>query len=257
MTLKASGATPKKTLEEISRELNEAVKEMKFHAPVSVVYNPLEYAWEPYSHYLRLYGGGQKKVVFLGMNPGPWGMGQTGVPFGEVSRVRYWLGVSGNVSRPALTHPKRPVTGFACRRAEVSGRRLWDLFSQRFNTPAHFFTDHFVANYCPLLFFDHQGRNLTPDRLCATDRDVLFPLCDNHLVDLIEVLQPRWLVGVGRFARQQAEHALKALSVRVTGILHPSPANPAANRDWAGRVNAALEENGIWPRMQPAREHDQ
>lgn len=251
-----SCATRKKNLEEISRELNEAVKEMKFHAPVSVVYNPLEYAWEPYCQYLRLYGCGPKKVVFLGMNPGPWGMGQTGVPFGEVKQVRDWLGVCGNVSGPALTHPKRPVTGFACRRREVSGRRLWDLFSRRFNTPARFFADHFVANYCPLLFFDNHGRNLTPNRLCATDRDVLFPLCDNHLVGLVEILQPRWLVGVGRFARQQAEQALKALSTRVTAIMHPSPANPAANRDWAGRVIDTLEENGVWPRTEPASEHE-
>jgi len=242
-----------KTLMEISRELNEAVSKMKFHAPVSVVYNPLEYAWEPYSQYLRLYGGGPKRTVFLGMNPGPWGMGQTGVPFGEVTRVRRWLGISGRVSVPGVVHPQRPVQGFECRRSEVSGQRLWDLFLRRFKTPRHFFADHFVANYCPLLFFDEHGRNLTPDRLGAADRDVLFPICDIHLVGLVEILRPQWLVGVGRFAQQRAENALKHLCTRVSGILHPSPASPAANHDWQGRVIATLEENGIWPITQQER----
>ena len=32
-----------------------------------------------------------KRVVFLGMNPGPFGMAQVGVPFGEVAAVRDWL----------------------------------------------------------------------------------------------------------------------------------------------------------------------
>ena len=36
---------------------------------------------------------GRKEAVFLGMNPGLWGMAQTGVPFGTVSLVRDWMGI--------------------------------------------------------------------------------------------------------------------------------------------------------------------
>ena len=49
---------------------------------VSWYYNPLTYAWDTFEQYLRKYAGGRKRVLFLGMNPGPWGMTQTGVPFG-------------------------------------------------------------------------------------------------------------------------------------------------------------------------------
>ncbi len=113
------------TLWKISRRLRDEVEELHFALPVSHVYNPLVYAEEPHRRYLERYGGSPKEVLFLGMNPGPWGMAQTGVPFGEVSLVGRWLGIDGVVGKPAREHPKRPVTGFSCSRSEVSGRRVW------------------------------------------------------------------------------------------------------------------------------------
>lgn len=226
--------------------LRKSIGELTLHAPVSLTYNPLEYAWEPYKQYLELYGGGSKRVLFFGMNPGPWGMGQTGIPFGEITRVTRWLGITGTVSEPRTIHPRRPITGFRTTRSEVSGRRLWDLFSQRFATPSRFFDHHFVANYCPLMFFDKEGRNLTPDRLCVNDRKSLFPVCDAHMIRLVEILKPQWVVGIGKFATRRAETTLKNTAVKVTGVLHPSPASPAANRDWQGQVSRSLEDKGIW-----------
>ena len=58
---------------------------LRFGPPTAFVYNPLEYAWSAHEQYLRLAAGDKKKVVFLGMNPGPFGMVQTSVPFGEVT----------------------------------------------------------------------------------------------------------------------------------------------------------------------------
>ena len=81
------------------------------------------------------------------MNPGPFGMVQTGVPLGEIAAVRDWMGIEATVEKPATENPKRPIEGFACTRSEVSGRRLWGLFAERFGTAEAFFTDHFVANY--------------------------------------------------------------------------------------------------------------
>ncbi|NWU98747.1 SMUG1 glycosylase, partial [Upupa epops] len=91
-----------------------------FKAPVSHVYRPLDYAWEPHCNFVRRYCRSPKRVLFLGMNPGPFGMAQTGVPFGEVWHVREWLRVTGEVQKPPVEHPERPVMGFRCRRAEVS-----------------------------------------------------------------------------------------------------------------------------------------
>lgn len=228
-----------------ARTLSAEVDALSFSPPVSHVYNPLDYAWAPHEIYLRRFGNTPKKVVFLGMNPGPFGMVQCGVPFGEVAAVRDWMGIETPVGRPARENPKRPVEGFACTRSEVSGRRLWGLFQQRFGDAAAFFADHFVANYCPLAFFD-QGRNLTPDKLPAAESAPLYAACDAHLRTMIEALTPAWVIGVGGFAEARAREALAGLPVRIGKVLHPSPASPAANRGWAEAATRQLVAQGLW-----------
>ncbi|MBK8525303.1 MAG: single-stranded DNA-binding protein [Betaproteobacteria bacterium] len=228
-----------------ARTLSARLAPMRFAAPVSHVYNPLEYAWAPHEEYLKRYGSGRKRIVFLGMNPGPFGMVQIGVPFGEIEAVRGWMGIEAPVTKPVMENPKRPIEGFACARSEVSGRRLWGLFSQHFPNADDFFVEHFVANYCPLAFFDH-GRNLTPDKLPANETGPLEAACDEHLRTLVEVLQPEWLVGVGGFAEARAAEALRGINVKIGRILHPSPASPAANRGWAEAAEKQLRALGIW-----------
>jgi single-strand selective monofunctional uracil DNA glycosylase len=224
-----------------------ALAPLQFAAPVSHVYNPLEYAAAVHEAYLRRYADSRKRVVFLGMNPGPFGMVQTGVPFGEIAVVRDWLQLTGDVRQPAQINPKRPIEGFACPRSEVSGKRLWGLFAQRFGTTEAFFAEHFVANYCPLAFFDH-GRNLTPDKLPAEEQRPLLAACDDYLHTLISALQPDWVVGVGAWAEKRAQLALADShpQVRIGRVLHPSPASPAANRGWAEAATKQLMEQGIW-----------
>jgi single-strand selective monofunctional uracil DNA glycosylase len=215
---------------------------------VAYVYNPLYYAWPVHEAYLRRFGTGPKQVLFVGMNPGPFGMLQTGVPFGEVTAVRDWLGLEGPVGQPAQLHPKRPVQGFACRRSEVSGRRLWGLFARRFGTAQAFFAAHFVVNYCPLGFFDSAGRNLTPDRLPqAAATAALIQACDRHLRQVVTILRPRWVIGIGQYAAERARLALNMAGVQFGQILHPSPANPAANRAWERTVSRQLQTLGVWP----------
>ncbi len=234
------------TLIAAARTLSAAVDDMRFAPPVTHVYNPLDYAWAIHESYLRRYGAGRKRVVFLGMNPGPFGMAQIGVPFGEIGAARDWLGLEGAVGKPAVENPKRPVEGFACTRAEVSGQRLWGLFRDRFGTPEAFFAEHFVANYCPLAFFA-DGRNLTPDKLPAAEQRPLLAACDAHLHALVAALQPEWVIGIGAWAEQRARDALGTLPVRLGRILHPSPASPLANRGWAAAASRQLGELGIWP----------
>jgi single-strand selective monofunctional uracil DNA glycosylase len=208
------------------------------------VYNPLDYAREPHERYLRKYGPGTKRVVLLGMNPGPFGMAQTGVPFGDVRCVRDWLGVAGEVMRPKHEHPKRPVLGFECERSEVSGTRLWGWARDRFGTPERFFKNFFVVNYCPLVFMEESCKNVTPDKLQARERERLFSACDQALQGIVETLEPEWLVGVGGFAEKRARAALGE-RVEIGCILHPSPASPAANAGWAESVDRSLAEYGI------------
>lgn len=224
---------------------------MRFRAPVTHVYSPLVYAWAPYAAYLLKFGATRKRVIFLGMNPGPFGMAQTGVPFGEVAAVRDWLKIEGPVGKPKLEHPRRPVEGFACARSEVSGRRLWALFAERFGMPEHFFAEQIVMNYCPLAFLESSGRNRTPDMLPASEKSALFAACDRHLRAVVAALQPEWLVGIGNFATRRAAQVFPRGPVKVRQILHPSPASPTANRNWQGRVTRQLEELGVWGSNNP------
>lgn len=232
-------------LESAARRLSDALDGMRFAAPVSHVYNPLTYAWAPNALYLQRYGQGRKRVVFVGMNPGPFGMVQTGVPFGEIAAVRDWMGIEAEVRKPPEENPKRPIEGFACARSEVSGRRLWGLFAERFGTAEAFFAEHFVANYCPLAFFDG-GRNLTPDKLPAAEQGPLLAACDTHLQEVARLLQPDWVIGVGAWAEQRARLALEGMPVRFGRVLHPSPASPAANRGWSEAATRQLYEQGVW-----------
>ncbi len=228
-----------------ARRLSAAVDAMRFAPPVSHIYNPLDYAWTPHEIYLRRFGAGHKRVIFLGMNPGPFGMAQCGIPFGEIATARDWLGIEAPVGKPAVENPKRPVAGFACPRSEVSGQRLWGLFRTRFGTAEHFFAEHFVANYCPLAFFAG-ARNLTPDKLPVAEAAPLYAACDTHLHEIVRALEPEWLIGIGAFAEARAHEALRGTGIRIGKILHPSPASPAANRGWAAAATRQMVDQGLW-----------
>ena len=229
-----------------AKRLRDAVAGLEFTPPVTHTYNPLEYAWSSHAGYLRRFANRPKRVVFLGMNPGPFGMAQTGVPFGEIAAVRDWLRLKAPVGKPRVEHPRRPITGFSCARSEVSGQRLWGLFAARFRTPERFFAEHIVMNYCPLAFVEGSGRNRTPDKLPPAEKSALFAACDAHLRAVVEALRPEWLIAVGDFAFKRAVLAFPNGAPRLGRILHPSPASPAANRDWAAVVTRQLEELGVW-----------
>ena len=232
-------------LQRISTVLAAECDALRFGPKVNAVYNPLVYAALPHKMYLELAGRTPKKVIFLGMNPGPWGMAQTGVPFGEVAAVREWLGIEAKVDKPEKEHPRRPIEGFACARSEVSGRRLWGLFRERFGKAAEFFREHFVANYCPLVFMNASGANITPDKLSAEETAPLFEICDRALADTIKLLKPQWVIGVGGFAKKRIDRLAEKFFATAQ-ILHPSPANPRANSGWDREVTGTLIELGIW-----------
>ena len=218
---------------------------LHFGPPVTHVYNPLVYARKAYDEYLTRYGSGPKEIVLLGMNPGPWGMAQSGIPFGEINLVKNWLQIETDVGTPRVVHPKRPVMGFDCKKSEVSGKRLWGWARHTFGSPKKFFKRFFVANYCPLLFLETSGRNRTPPNLKLSDRKPLMDVCDQALRNTIVHLKPRYVVGVGTFARDRALKALAGMDLVIGGITHPSPANPRANRGWDKVIFKELNDLGI------------
>jgi single-strand selective monofunctional uracil DNA glycosylase len=239
-----------KPLVEITRRLAREVDGLELAPPVAYVYNPLVYARAPLERYLDLWGAAPKEAVLVGMNPGPFGMMQTGVPFGEVGLVRDWLGVEAPVGKPPREHPKRPVDGFSCRRSEVSGARLWGWARDRFGAPERFFARFFVWNWCPLGFLSGSGANLTPDKLRAAERARLQEICDRALAEVLAHLAPKFAIGVGAFAeaalrRTLGDDGAAPGRIVVARMPHPSPASPAANRGWAPQADAALAAAGI------------
>jgi single-strand selective monofunctional uracil DNA glycosylase len=211
------------------------------------VYNPLVYARSAHDTYLQKYGSTKRRVIFLGMNPGPYGMMQVGVPFGEVNFVRDWLNITGGVTPPKNQHSRRPIEGFDCKRSEVSGKRFWGWAQQRWQTADAFFADCFVLNYCPLIFLETSGKNITPDKLTASERTQLEAVCDNHLREAVAILEPEWCIGIGTFAKKRLEIALEPSPTRkIAQILHPSPQSPQANKGWSQAVEITLADLGVF-----------
>jgi len=233
------------SIETITEKLISDLEGLHFGPPVTHVYNPLVYARRSHQAYLDRFGSNRKEVIFLGMNPGPWGMAQTGIPFGEIAAVRDWMKIVEPVEQPPSVHPKRPILGLECTRSEVSGARLWGWAQTRFKTPEAFFKRFFIANYCPLSFMEESGKNRTPDKLPANERIPLFEACDTHLQELVKILKPTKVIGVGVFAETRAKAALSDIPVEIGRILHPSPASPVANRGWAERAMSDLHACGI------------
>jgi single-strand selective monofunctional uracil DNA glycosylase len=236
-----------------ARDLSRHLAELRFAAPVAHVYDPWQYAWSGYEQYVQRYGNGPRRLVLLGMNPGPFGMMQTGVPFGEIAAVRDWMGIVARIQAPNPMHPKRPITGFDCTRSEVSGRRLWGWASAQWGSAEAFFSEVFVLNYCPLVWLEASGRNRTPEQLPRHELAPVELACDRHLWEVLEALEPVWAIGIGGFAHRRLQTVLSQAPadsplrapLQLGQILHPSPASPAANRGWAEAVSAQLGALGI------------
>lgn len=257
---------------------------MEFGAPITHIYNPLHYASQTHSHFVGCYGNGTKKILFVGMNPGPFGMAQNGVAFGDTQMVKEWLKISGEVKKPAAEHPSRVIQGLACSRSEVSGSRFWGFFRDLCKTPEAFFSNCYVHNYCPLCFMTKTGKNVTPPSLKVAEKSQLQAICDGALLEVIRLLEVEWVVGVGKYVADRAKAALKENCTRLCGskepkkpatccgkrvgggvetftlhsgggggervvcvcsIMHPSPINPAANKGWAQLVQSQLSELGL------------
>lgn len=230
---------------DVMTRLKARVKRLRFGPPVAFTYHPLEYAWPVAKAYFERYGKGPKDILFLGMNPGPFGMGQTGVPFGEVASVKGFLGLTGEINPPKKTtmHEKRPVLGWATTRSEVSGKRLWTAIEKKHKKADRFFERAFVLNYCPLLFLGETGANVALDKIEKNERKNLEAICDGSLAECLAILKPRHLVGVGGYAQKR----LAVVTGRddVVMMPHPSPASPTANRGWDAAARKALTAAGL------------
>lgn len=160
--------------------------------------------------------------------------------------VKEWLKVSGTVGKPAKEHPKRPIIGLQLAKSEVSGSRFWGFFQTLCGgDPDVFFANCFVSNYCPACFMTQSGKNITPPTFKVDVRGRLEGVCDSFLVETVRTLGVEWVIGVGQYAESRARVALNGDGVKVGVVMHPSPINPAANKEWPKVVTSQLTELGV------------
>lgn len=227
-------------------DAEDLARRMESEGVADCVYNPLMYAWDIHEEFIRVSGGRGAKTILMGMNPGPHGMGQMGVPFAATSVVRDLLGISGiDVRKPAISHPKRPVNGLAHPKEEVSGTRLWGLLQDRYGGADQIFQNVFIVNHCPLMILHGpRGTNVTPNNVSGPAVRDLLERCDQHLMEVVMALGAEQVIGIGKYAEKRANLALGEIGIRVRTCWHPSPASPLANRnggkDWRENVSAVL-----------------
>ena len=107
-----------------------------------------------------------------------------------------------------------------------------------------FFSKAFVYSYCPLAFMAASGRNVVPEKLSAADRGPMLEACAGTFREVVAAVKPKYIVGIGKWAEARAHDALDGRSefegIEIISIIHPSPANPAAHKDWGGNISRQM-----------------
>ena len=236
--------TFKKKLINLTEAFNNKLNKIHFSF-TGIIYNPLDYAKDNYYEYLQNYVNEYIDNIFLGMNPGPYGMVQTGIPFGEINYVKNYLKINNTVNKPKTEHCKKIITGMNTERSEISGFRFWSLIKSKYQTAELFAEKNAVLNYCPLCFIENtqKGKNITPEMLSKSDKNQINICCDEYLKNIIMLIQPKKLIGIGSYAYKRF---CKVSTLPTFYMLHPSPLNPKANKNWIENEKNFLIENGIW-----------
>ena len=227
----------------LSEQCNKKIPALLKHKDVAHVTNPLDYAWELHEQFIRKWGGFGAKTLLLGMNPGPYGMAQTGVPFGATKMATDVLRIEPvELQTPAGAHPKRPIQGLSMERQEVSGTRFWTFMVDHYGSIEATFSNIFVVNHCPLLILGETGRNITPVDIPKSTINPILDLCDQHLKSVVNIMGIERIIGVGNYAKKRAKNIVPELDI--DAMWHPSPASPLANRnggaDWRANVASKL-----------------
>ena len=227
----------------LSDKCTKQIPKLLKHKDVAHVTNPLDYAWELHEQFITKWAGCGAKTLLLGMNPGPYGMAQTGVPFGATKMATDVLGMEPvELQTPSGAHPKRPIQGPSMERQEVSGTRFWTFMVEHFGSIELTFSNIFVVNHCPLLILGETGRNITPVDIPKSIINPILDLCDQHLKSVVDIMGIERIVGVGNYAKKRAKTIVPELDI--DAMWHPSPASPLANRnggaDWRANVASKL-----------------
>lgn len=231
----------KKTIEKANSELHLLYKDIPYF-----IYNPLEYCLDPFIQYLEK-GGEKRDIVFLGMNPGPFGMMQNGIPFGASNFVNNYLNIEKDFDKQKIEkeHPKYKIIGKNIERQEISGTKLWGLIQSFYPDSNTFLENQIVLNYLQLAILDKEkGKNITPDKLNKDVRTKIENICDNQLREILDILESKVLIGVGKYSYDSLLRVKK--NEKVIKINHPSPLNARYFKTWTEDTKKLLIDENIW-----------
>ncbi|CAG9789212.1 unnamed protein product, partial [Diatraea saccharalis] len=186
-------------------ELNSSLELLELPKSIQCIYNPTIYARHTFEKYVCKYCNTKKQIVYFGMNPGPWGMSQTG----------------------------------------ISGKRFWGLFKDLCDTPENFFNTSFVYNYLPQQWMKSNGCNITPADFKMMEMEPLFEICDPIFIRVLELYDVKTIVAIGKFCEVRAHRALKKYlpdhSIQVVYLPHPSPRS-VNNNNWDQKARDHLKK---------------
>eukprot|EP01023_Acetabularia_acetabulum_P031317 TRINITY_DN29446_c0_g1_i1.p1 TRINITY_DN29446_c0_g1~~TRINITY_DN29446_c0_g1_i1.p1 ORF type:complete len:252 (+),score=22.23 TRINITY_DN29446_c0_g1_i1:130-885(+) len=236
----------------VTKAFNENIQKVVVQdEKINTIYNPLEYAWEPYENYLRKYCGDYKKTIFVGMNPGYFGMVQTGIPFGDLNMVCNFLHLQ-KFQVPVKQHNIRKIVGYEIKRSEVSGQRFWGLIQTKFGHPDKFFNEdsNFVVNLCPLAFLSETGKNVTPEEISIQEKDKIIVVCMAYFKQIVKFLQIQNIVCIGNFVCKEVKKSLTQDGYyNIVYMQHPSPRVQPQELQWRDVVTKQLEDAGVWQKQ--------
>ena len=80
------------------------------------------------------------------------------------------------------------------------------------------------------------------------DKKKVYELCDEALFRILSLLQATEIIAVGRIANERLIKVKEkfSLDVNIHFLMHPSPANPAANMGWSEIAERSLSHLNIF-----------
>jgi single-strand selective monofunctional uracil DNA glycosylase len=224
-----------------------------------LVLNPGRYGERWHARFRRAYPMSPRPLLVFGLNPGPYGMAQTGVPFTDLKRLEsalpgLWkdLVASGEpVTRPGLAPPS--LARHLTRTFESSSVRVYRFLERAYGRPELALREVVFVNPCPLLFIDPEtGANRTPADLPRALRarkaaelvHAFEELRRATVLEAVAELEPRGAILLGRDVAAAVGEALRAaLGARsVVEWEHPARAVPET---WSRGLADELRKRGL------------
>ena len=179
-------------------------------------------------------------IVALGLNPGKYGMSQTGIPFTDVTRAaRVGIAIEPPGLAPASLRPF-----LKSYRVERSSASVYNLLDALWGGPAEGWRRLWAVAPCGLLFLEPDGTNVTPADARLARRDDVRELRLRVIRESVEAARPRGVLLLGQDVARVAADALGDVETLV--VDHPVARGPGRRGPawWAGVVAQAVRARG-------------